>query len=198
MYSNGPVSIRRDFELCVAGSAMRSETQLHTWPSYSGSGCVVRRNWMRVAVALDDLGLGVLAEELRPALDVHHPVPDEVERSLDDHLSCRCAPPSPHSAFGELGVDVVDGLARRVVIFSASSSGIVKPYSCCMASWTSTKASESRPMSSKRRGWVVDRRRPPVSPTRSTRIRLRSSKVNVLSPCLRPPRVVRIAASRAA
>src|SRR5204863_9378260 len=33
MYSNGPVSIRRDFELRVAGSAVRSEIQLHTWPS---------------------------------------------------------------------------------------------------------------------------------------------------------------------
>ena len=31
---------------------------------------------------------------------------------------------------------------------SASSSGIVKPYSCCMASWISTNASESRPIDS--------------------------------------------------
>ena len=35
-----------------------------------------------------------------------------------------------------------------VVIRSASSSAIVKPYSCCIASWISTNASESRPIAS--------------------------------------------------
>ncbi len=45
MYSNGPVSIRFDFDCQLPGSAMRSDTQLQTWPSYSGSGWVVSRNW---------------------------------------------------------------------------------------------------------------------------------------------------------
>src|SRR5215211_8406433 len=41
MYSKGPVSIRRALTAWVAGSVVRSETQLHTLPS--SSGCIVRR-----------------------------------------------------------------------------------------------------------------------------------------------------------
>src|SRR5690242_4937181 len=36
MYSNGPVSTRRARTVLLAGSAMRSDTQLHTWPFSSG------------------------------------------------------------------------------------------------------------------------------------------------------------------
>ena len=43
MYSNGPVSIRWADVVWASGSAVRSETQLQTWPSCSGSGCVVSR-----------------------------------------------------------------------------------------------------------------------------------------------------------
>ena len=46
MYSNGPDSIRRDFEVRLSGSTVRSETHDQTCPSYSGSGCVVSRNWI--------------------------------------------------------------------------------------------------------------------------------------------------------
>src|SRR5205823_3959496 len=44
MNSNGPVSIRCALTECVSGSTVRSDTQVHTWPSYSGSGKVVSRN----------------------------------------------------------------------------------------------------------------------------------------------------------
>src|SRR5690349_19061865 len=44
MNSNGPVSIRCARTERLAGSAVRSDTQLHTWPPCSGSGWVVRRN----------------------------------------------------------------------------------------------------------------------------------------------------------
>src|ERR1700730_3428549 len=45
MYSNGPVSIRRDCTVCVAGSGQRSETHEYTLPS--SSGCVVSRKTIR-------------------------------------------------------------------------------------------------------------------------------------------------------
>src|SRR5204863_1458615 len=44
MNSNGPVSMRCALTECVSGSTVRSETQVHTVPSYSGSGDVVSRN----------------------------------------------------------------------------------------------------------------------------------------------------------
>src|SRR5262249_60772499 len=42
MKSHGPVSTRCALTLCVAGSGVRSETQLQILPSLSG--CIVRRN----------------------------------------------------------------------------------------------------------------------------------------------------------
>src|SRR5690348_16771757 len=64
---------------------------------------------------------------------------------------------------------------------------MLNPYSCCIANCTSTKARESRPMSSK----LVSGSSlmsASLRPTRSTRIRLRSSKVNVCcAAILRPP-----------
>src|ERR1700722_5280987 len=55
MYSNGPVSTRCACTVPVCASAVRSETQLQTWPS--SSGCMVSRNrtvescWLSTSVA---------------------------------------------------------------------------------------------------------------------------------------------------
>src|SRR5437667_4999 len=61
-----------------------------------------RLTW-RSALLLQHLGLGVLAEEAGPALDVHHPLPHEVERSVDCHgvVGVRCHLPTlPPPAYG--------------------------------------------------------------------------------------------------
>src|SRR5438552_4283278 len=64
-----------------------------------------------------------------------------------------------------------------VMICDASSSGIVNPYSCCIASWISTNASESRPSCSKDR-LGSSTTAASERPIRLTRMFLMSSNVN--------------------
>src|SRR5256885_7250812 len=56
-----------------------------------------------VALLFEHLGLRVLAEQAGPALDVHHSLPDEIERSFDRHgvVAVRCHVPTlPPRAYG--------------------------------------------------------------------------------------------------
>src|SRR4051794_7570245 len=59
---------------------------------------------------------------------------------------------------------------------SASSSGIWKPYSCCIASWISTNARESSPRSSN--DWLGSLTVSSGTPIRLTRMPFASSNVN--------------------
>src|SRR5204862_8267673 len=90
----------------VLGIGVRGEPELH-----------------RVALALHDLRLRVLAEELRPALDVVHPLPDLVDRAVDDDRVVR----SRHR-YPSFSRRFEYSIAWPTVVISwASSSGIVNP-----------------------------------------------------------------------
>ena len=168
---------------------MRSETQLQTWPSYSGSGCVVSRNWI---VSPSSSITSAFAYSLKRSGQLSMSIIRSQTKSrgalIDDLVvGVRCHRSS--LLLGEPLVHVLDAPAPTVVISSASSSGIVKPYSCWIASWISTNASESSPMFSN----VASGSSTTFSsgrPTRSTRMRLTSSNVNVWSPLAPPPTLV--------